>query len=412
VWSVFNRPCGRSRLVLSADTGGDHLPYAVIVIKAPVASLLAEPAIPDPPRRVWRDWVLAAVIVPSAVTEALLRPDLPWRWLSLIVCVGTVPALFWRRTHPLLATVLTFGTYSVVTLAALGFTDEPIGLVTTAFCLIIPYALFRWASGRHAAIGLGVMLWTLVVSLVTDFTGPADAIGGTIVLLFPAVLGAAIRFMRTARLRDLEQVRLKERETIARELHDTVAHHVSAIAIQAQAGRAVAPTRPEAALDALEIIENEASRTLAEMRTMIGALREDSEAELAPQRGVADITRLAGATNGSPNVEVALRGVLDDLTPAVDAALFRIAQESITNARRHARRASTVRVEVQGSVSAVRLSVEDDGDATNGAATDAGFGLVGMAERAKLLGGRFTAGPGATGGWKVFAELPKKEAGT
>ena len=117
-------------------------------------------------------------------------------------------------------------------------------------------------------------------------------------LLFPAALGASMRYRASSKLRETDQVRLRERERLARELHDTVAHHVSAIAIQAQAGRAVAARDPTPPCDALEIIEEEASRTLAEMRTMVGVLRDGEAPDLAPQRGVADIERLARERRG------------------------------------------------------------------------------------------------------------------
>ena len=136
------------------------------------------------------------------------------------------------------------------------------------------------------------------------------------------------------------------------ELHDTVAHHVSVIVIRAQAGRA----QPAAAVDALEVIEEEASRTLAELRALVGTLRPD----LAPQRGVADIERLA-ETNS--RVDVQLAGDLVDVRPLVGAALYRIAQESITNAIRHARHATRIDVRVTGDHDCVRLTVRDDGEA-------------------------------------------------
>ncbi len=111
-------------------------------------------------------------------------------------------------------------------------------------------------------------------AIAGDSPTSAEASIGLVLLVFPAVLGASVRFWSTSRLRELDQVRLREREQLARELHDTVAHHVSAMVIRAQAGRVVAGSRPEAAVEALEIIEAEGSRTLAEMRSMVGALRE------------------------------------------------------------------------------------------------------------------------------------------
>ena len=227
-----------------------------------------------------------------------------------------------------------------------------------------------------------------------------------------AAVGVAVRYQDKEHHRGLDQVKLFEREQLARELHDTVAHHVSAIAIRAQAGRVVAASDPAAALDALAVIEEEASRTLAEMRAMVGALRQGEEPDLAPQRGVADIERLATGGAG-PRVDVELSGDLDGLRPSVDATLYRLAQESITNARRHARHATRIEVTVHGDEDCVRLTVGDDGDA--GAfdpRSSSGFGLLGMAERAKLLGGTLEAGPSRNRGWTVQAVLPRGRGGS
>ena len=133
---------------------------------------------------------------------------------------------------------------------------------------------------------------------------------------------------------------------------------------------------------------------------------------LAPLRGVNDIERLV-EPNGRPPVDVALSGDLDGLRPSVDAALYRLAQESITNALRHARHATRVSVTVSGEDQWVRLAVRDDGEAgTTDPRSSAGFGLIGMAERARLLGGSLEAGPNGTRGWTVQAVLPRSGGGT
>ena len=186
---------------------------------------------------------------------------------------------------------------------------------------------------------------------------------GPLLLSLPAALGAAVRYRDSSRLREADQIRLREREQLARELHDTVAHHVSAIAIRAQAGRTLAATRPGAAVEALEVIEEAASRTLTDLRALVGALRDGEDADLAPQRGVADIERLAATPGDGPRVDVQLAGDLDDLRPLVGAAIYRIAQESITNAVRHARHATRIDVRVTGDRDCVRLTVRDDGAA-------------------------------------------------
>lgn len=382
------------------------------MVRDAVESLWAEPRAPRPPARVWRDWALVALLVPTAVLEGILREDLVWRPVALVLGVALVFPLLWRRTRPLGAVAVVFGALGAVQVAALLAADEPVGLYANALILLLPYSLFRWGAGREAVIGLAIILVVGVLCVAGDFTGVVDALVGGMFLLFPAALGASVRYRAASRLRALDEVKLRERESLARELHDTVAHHVSAVAIQAQAGRAVAPTHPEAAVHALEVIEAAASRTLAEMRLMVGVLRQDEELDLAPQPGVADIERLARGAGPAPHVDVDLCGDLDDLGPSVGAAAYRLVQESITNAIRHARHATSIDVRVTGEADCVRLTVRDDGDVSSIARSSPGYGLVGMTERATLLGGTVEAGPSPGRGWTVTAVLPRAGAGT
>ena len=381
------------------------------MLRNAIRSLLAEPRAPQPPRRVWRDWVLVAVLLTAVVLEGVLRDDLVWRPVALVLGVAVVCALLWRRTHPLAVVAAVFGALIAVSIGSLISGDRSVGLYTMICVVLLPYALFRWGSGREIGIGLAIILVALVLGNISDFTGYVEAAVGSMFLLFPAPLGAAVRYWSTARLRQLDQVRLRERELLARELHDTVAHHVSAIVIRAQAGRAVAATRPEAALDALAVIEAEGTRTLAELRTMVGVLRDEGTAALAPQPGVADLERLARSVGDRPRVEVEVSGDIEDLGPAVGAAIYRITQESITNAVRHARQATRIDVRVTLDGDAVHLTIRDDGESTSAPRNSLGYGLVGMTERAMLLGGSFAAGPGADRGWTVDVVLPKTAVG-
>lgn len=376
-----------------------------------VGSMWAEPRVPDPPVRVWRDWALLAALAPTAVLEGLLRSDLAWRPFAVALCLALLLTLLWRRTQPLLMVVVAFGSSAVVDSVAIMSGVDWTGLSTSGFFVLLPYSLFRWGAGREAAIGLAIMSVPVLLVAFHDSSTAGDVLGGGLVVLLAAALGASVRYRNSSRLREIDQVRLREREQLARELHDTVAHHVSAIAIQAQAGRAVATSRPDTAVDALEVVEEEASRTLAEMRTMVGGLRQGQEADLAPQPGVADIDRLARGSGNEPQVDVELSGDLDDLRPSVDAALYRLAQESVTNAIRHARHATRIGVRVSGDPHSVRLTVTDDGETgRSGAVSTAGYGLVGMRERAKLLGGTLEAGPNRVRGWTVTAVLPRSGA--
>lgn len=369
-----------------------------------------EPAVPDPPRRVWRDWVLIAVLETAAVLEGILRPDVTWRPIVTALCMALIPSLLWRRTHPLAVIVVVFGAITVVDVLAPVTPDDPVGLYATAFVLLLPYALARWGSGRHIVIGLAVTIGLHVVRTLVHLN-VGDMVIGMPFLLLPALLGLAVRYQLSSRARELEQVTMREREQLARELHDTVAHHVSAIVIQAQAGRVTAGVRPEAALEALRVIESEASLTLAEMRDIVGTLRTGEAAELVPHRGVADLPALAGLAGGSPLVDIRVSGDMDDLRPSVGAAVYRLAQESITNAVRHARHATRVDVHVVGDADAVRLTVVDDGDPTSAARSPFGYGIVGMKERAALLGGTLEAGPDPGRGWTVSAVLPRAGGG-
>ncbi len=385
-----------------------RVPYAGVVINSVVRSLRNEPRAAAPPVRVWRDWALVAVLVPAAVLEGILRTDVAWRPVALGLAVALVFPLLWRRTHPLAVVAVLFGAVIVLNLATL--IDGPatsVGLYTMIYVLLVPYALLRWGSGREVMIGLSIIVVAGVLGIASDFNGFGEAAAGFVFLMFPAVLGALVRFWTTSRTREIDQVRLREREQLARELHDTVAHHVSAMVIRAQAGRVVAPSDPGAALDALRVIEDEGSRTLAEMRIMVGALRDREDADLAPQNGIADIERLAGSLDDEPRVQVRLTGDLDALSPAVGAATYRIAQESVTNALRHARNATRIDVQVVGEDHAVRLTVHDDGEPVHPSSVAPGYGVVGMTERAALLGGTLAAGPRPDHGWVVDAVLPR-----
>ena len=332
-----------------------------------------------------------------------------WPVASFVLTVVLLFVLPWRRTHPLAATVITFGSVAVMNTAALIGGVDQLGLYSMAALLLTPYALFRWASGHDAAVGTVVIVVTVTTGIISDWTGLGDAIGGVIVVIVPVVVGLEVRHLGGMMQSRNQQVRILEREQLARELHDTVAHHVSAIAIQAQAGRAVGANDPEAAMAALETIEAAAAETLEDMRAMVRILRDGDPAALAPRGGVADLERL-GARNGQgPAVAVELDGDLDDLAPPVDAAVFRLVQESVTNAVRHARDVTSVEVRLTGHDDVLHLTVHDDGSDSNPARQrPAGYGITGMVERARLLGGVCEAGPDPAGGWTVTAAIPRR----
>src|SRR4051812_197740 len=380
--------------------------YGHTVVSA-LRSFLAEPAVPDalPPRG--RDWLLVAALMIAGLLEVLLRDAVVWPGVALVAGVIPAVSLPWRRSRPFPVTAVVCGSVVIGDTVTLLGTGDQMMLYTLAYVLLLPYALFRWGRGVEAAAGLAVVLiMSSVGPIATRAFG--DLPLGLPFIMLPPPLGASLRYRATSRRGEADQIRLREREQLARELHDTVAHHVSAIAIRAQAGRALAPTQPDAAVLALEVIEQTGSRALADMRAVVGALRDGDQAAMAPQRGVSDI-ELLGRAVGAPPVDVQLAGALDDLSPLIDAAAYRIAQESVTNALRHARNPRRIDVRVDGHGDRICLTIEDDGEHLPFSADRAsGYGLIGMSERAAVLGGTLEAGPGAAGGWTVTAVLPRR----
>ena len=178
------------------------------VIPSSVRSFLAEPAVPDPPRRIRRDWVLVALASIGALLEAVLRTDADWVVLSLGWQIASVvqffvsipAALLLRRTRPLAATVWGFATTMSFSIAMALTVDVFGGLIATSVMLIVPYALFRWGSGRHAAWGAAVLVLAGIFGNLADpGSGLGDWIGGFIVLGIPVEAGLAVRYRGNAR---------------------------------------------------------------------------------------------------------------------------------------------------------------------------------------------------------------------
>ncbi len=340
----------------------------------------------------------------AGLLEVLLDDDLAWRWLSLGGFLIWLPTLLVRRTHPLVPPVV----FTAVT-AALAITGAvsgsyPSDLDAGIVALVIPFSLARWARGRDAVIGITLFLVVAGTALVGQDLAAGDRIGGTAVVMTAIALGAVFRSRAMLQARQLDDVRQHERERLARDLHDTVAHHLTAIAITAQAGLAVADSQPGAATDALRRIDEEAGRTLAETRKVLRMLRTADE---VPDRPLDDLAGLASPAGHVPRVTVDLGAGLDDMPATVAAAAVRIAREAVANARRHATDATVVAVRVERVDGDVLVDVTDDGRASTRAGD--GFGIIGMTERATLLGGTLDAGPMAPTGWRVRAALPMED---
>ena len=210
-----------------------------------------------------------------------------------------------------------------------------------------------------------------------------------------------------------DQAAMGERARIARDLHDVVAHHVSAIAVQAESARLTTEGLPEEGRAHFEAIGQTARDALAEMRRLLGVLREDANGEPArdPQPSLARINDLVETARqaGSP-VTLTLEGTVTPLPQGVDLCAYRILQEALTNVRRHAPGAA-VEVELEYKPDALRLRVRDHGPGAEIPDSD-GHGLLGMRERAIMVGGTLAAAPADGGGFAIDAVLPVNGAAT
>jgi signal transduction histidine kinase len=197
----------------------------------------------------------------------------------------------------------------------------------------------------------------------------------------------------------------QERARIARELHDVVAHAISVIVLQARGGRRVLATSPDEASSAFDTIEHTGEQALEEMRRLLAVLRYDEEHGLAPQPGLHALDDLAGSMTrmGLP-VEVVREGTPVELAAGLDLSAYRIVQEALTNALKHAGPARAC-VRVRYGTVHLDLEVVDDGPGT-GSGGGSGHGLVGIRERAELYGGHVEAGRCPAGGYSVRARLP------
>jgi signal transduction histidine kinase len=210
----------------------------------------------------------------------------------------------------------------------------------------------------------------------------------------------------------LEHTARGERARIARELHDVVAHHISMVAVQAETARLTTPGMPPAGAQRLSAIGDTARSALTEMRRLLGVLREDAPVETVerhPQPGLQELTELLDAARDASGsgTRLIVRGPVAPLDPGVELAAYRIVQEALTNARRHAPGAATD-VELHFEPQALRVRIRDNGPgpASGPGLSAGGHGLTGMRERAAAVGGRLVTGPSTVGGFLVEARLP------
>lgn len=349
-----------------------------------------------------------ALFVAVGALVTLLRSEDPGRHdvLPFVVLVLTCGALHFRGRHPVAVGVLTLvGTAAYYLLST---TDGPL-------LLVFAVALYAVSAAGHLLVAVALAAVALAGVGVSSLHKPDPPIDGISLVLMTGWFVAAVAIgvvsrQRAASLRAAEErVAGEERLRIARELHDVLGHTLSVINVQAAAALHRMDRDPAQGADALRTIKDTSKEALTEVRAALGVLRERGEAapkQPAPEPSLARLPELAErARRAGIGLETETVGEARPLPPGIDAAAFRIVQESVTNTIRHAR-ARTVRVRVEYGEREVRLRVEDDGTARTPERPAAGSGIRGMRARAEEAGGTFGAGRGDSGGFRVDAALP------
>jgi signal transduction histidine kinase len=337
--------------------------------------------------------------------------------------LATLPIALMRRRRLLVAAwVVTLATF-------LALVDVMTSLTLAALVaqLTIAYVVATRRRRRASAL-LTLALLVAVISVQPTGNARITAVLVLVLVVAAQALGDARRQGRQAIAERDEtrramadtlrgQAAMEERARIARELHDVVAHHVSMVAVQAETARLTTPGMPPRGQERLAAIGDTARDALTEMRRLLGVLRSDApgDAERAPQPGLDRLAELLDdARNAGTSVRLVVHGRVAALPPGIDLTAYRIVQEALTNARRHAPGAA-VEVEVAFGDDVLHVRVRDDGVGGDdisgpGGSVVEGHGLLGMRERAAMVGGTLRAGAASGGGFAVEADLPIGQA--
>ncbi len=369
-----------TRIRSLSPTARDRLGVCALLVVG-LAALLLEP-VDNTDRTAWRaadGWGVALMF--GMLLPLALRRRAP---LACLVVPGACALLAFNLGYA--ATVGVLAVWAATGSAAL-YTDRP----TTVGLTIL------------GGVAVGGSVWLSAPS----GDSPLTILGATTAGLLPPLVGDALRRTREharelerARAAELEYARVEERLRIARDVHDAVGHHLSAISLQAAAGQLA----PDAAADALQHIDRLSGRALQETREILGLLRAGDDETPAPT--LADLEPLIGdARRSGIAVTAHLDPAAAELSPQLQAVAYRVAQEALTNVRRHAR-PPIAHVDVRRDHDHLVVEICDLGGAHAAVNATAGHGIAGMRERAELVGGRLDAGPADDGGWRVALTVP------
>lgn len=361
-------------------------------------------------------FLVAITLVPGLIVAFAVdrvRVSAPLFIAGVALAVFKSVPLWWRRRRPVAVLALVGGALVAGELLGLSQTASDGSVIFAVYAV----SVYGGSRARLWVVGLAALL-TVAAFIITALAGTANHRESLLTLGPPAlvawVLGDYIRGRRefmvdliSRHRRESEESRRiaveEERLRIARELHDVVAHNVSVMAIQAGAARVSGSSSPQA----LQSIETTARDTLSELNRLLGVLRKQPDAPLAPQPGLNQVEGLIKtARDAGLEASLKITGDRRPLPAALDLSAYRILQEAITNVLKHAN-ATRVELTIDYQLESLVLAVSDNGSgATDRVGESAGHGLIGMRERIELFGGELGAGSSSLGGFTVRARLP------
>ncbi|HUH06677.1 MAG TPA: sensor histidine kinase [Egibacteraceae bacterium] len=360
-------------------------------------------------------FLLTLSVVDGPGDTVVIRPisDVPIAAVGVFAVASA--ALYWRRRAPLVVLAVALVAWAVT----IGSSYSDLGGVA----IVALYSAGRYAPERRwGHVGVDAAIVVVTIDGITDPVPWPEVVFGGFVMFVAWYIGRRLRLrgQRAAQLEreqaaEARRIVTEERTRIARELHDVVAHRVSLMTVQAGAAKAVAAEDPEGALQAMGAVEEAGRQALDELRHLLGVLRPEADVNgLGPQPGLADVPRLVEQIRGAGlDVTVTMDGIAAPLPARVELSAYRIVQEALTNVLKHGGPRTRTEVHLRSERDGITVEVLDDGQGAavapgSGVTHEvaAGHGIVGMRERALLLGGSLDAGPRPGGGFRVVAHLP------
>ena len=361
-----------------------------------------------------RDVQIALLLAFVALVQVLFFLPIAPRPIGVVIALGSTLPIAWRRSHPVAATLAGTAVWLIPT--------DGFILVGYIAAFLLYYGLTAYQDDLHVAAAIVIIGCAIgIATAAIQHLGIGEYIGAILIVVAPAGVGLLVRRQREHQHR-LEELNLllererdertrsaiaDERTRIARELHDIVSHALTVVSLQADAASAAIDQRPELARAPLDTIQSSAHEALVEMRRLLGVLRtEPDDEDLEPLPGMAQLPALVDrAAAAGIGAEVQARGTPVPLPQSVDLTAYRIIQEALTNAAKHAA-GSRVCITLDWAKDCLGMDICDDGPGPVGMPSPDAHGLIGMRERVRIHGGDFSAGAAPGGGFRVEVRLP------